>query len=227
MVEINLPKILQPFYCHDIVRLGKNNDGGYLVNIEDIKKTDLLLSFGIGTDISFEKDFVNMRKCPMEAFDKEANISDIDFFNSTRKLITKNIGVTDDEYTVSVNSILSRISGQIFLKCDIEGYEYNLFDIIIENRTRFSGIVIEVHDIAQYENFNIVTDFISKLGMPLLHTHINNNSYYDHGNSKYTPNVLELTFTSSYNTILKRDLRLPHQLDMPCNLERPDFSTQF
>jgi hypothetical protein len=31
MKDITLPKIFEPFYCADLIRLGKDNDGGYLV----------------------------------------------------------------------------------------------------------------------------------------------------------------------------------------------------
>ena len=54
--EILLPKYLQPHEVTDLVRLGKNNDGGYLVSKKDIKNTDNLISLGVSFDISFEKD---------------------------------------------------------------------------------------------------------------------------------------------------------------------------
>ena len=41
----------------DLIRLGKNNDGGYLVSEKDIKHTKNLISLGVSFDISFEKDF--------------------------------------------------------------------------------------------------------------------------------------------------------------------------
>ena len=55
--EILIPNYLQPFQVTDLVRLGKNNDGGYLVSRNDIKNTKYLISLGVSFDISFEKDF--------------------------------------------------------------------------------------------------------------------------------------------------------------------------
>ena len=46
----------------DLIRLGKNNDGGYLVSEEDIKHTKNLISLGVSFDISFEKDFKKYNK---------------------------------------------------------------------------------------------------------------------------------------------------------------------
>ena len=39
-----LPKNFKPIANYPLVRLGKDNDGGYLINKESIEKTKLLLS---------------------------------------------------------------------------------------------------------------------------------------------------------------------------------------
>ncbi len=226
MVEIKLPRILQPFYCHDLVRLGKDNDGGYLVNLEDVKKSNALVSFGIGTDISFEKDFQTHNNCDVRAFDGTIDQFDTSFFKGNKIFMKKNISLEDSEETASLPTILNTIVGKAFLKCDIDGFEYQIFDQLIENSHRFSGIVIEIHDIAVLANFDLLADFIAKLDLQLIHLHMNNYSYYDH-NGVITPNVIELTFTSSFNTVLKRDLSLPHRLDMPCNPDGKDFLVSF
>jgi hypothetical protein len=226
MVEIKLPRILQPFYCHDLVRLGKDNDGGYLVNLEDVKKSNALISFGIGTDISFEKDFQTHNNCDVRAFDGTIDQFDTTFFKGNKVFMKKNISLEDSEETASLPTILNNIVGKAFLKCDIDGFEYQIFDQLIDNSHRFSGIVIEIHDIAVLANFDLLADFIAKLDLQLIHLHMNNYSYYDH-NGVITPNVIELTFTSSFNTVLKRDLTLPHRLDMPCNPDGLDFSMTF
>ena len=41
---------------YDLIRLGKNNDGGYLIERESVKSVNSLISMGISTDWSFEKD---------------------------------------------------------------------------------------------------------------------------------------------------------------------------
>jgi len=46
----------------DLVRLGGNNDGGYVVSYQAVLKSHYLLSFGIAYDINFEYDFVNLNK---------------------------------------------------------------------------------------------------------------------------------------------------------------------
>ena len=48
----------KPKHKYFLERLGKENDGGYLINSEAIIKSDYLLSFGIFDDWSFEKNFI-------------------------------------------------------------------------------------------------------------------------------------------------------------------------
>ena len=51
---------LQPREYLDLVRLGGQTDGGYVVNSCAVKESQVLLSFGLGPDFSFEQDFVKM-----------------------------------------------------------------------------------------------------------------------------------------------------------------------
>ena len=50
-------KILRPINWKNLIRIGKDNDGGYVIPYEIISKTDVLLSYGINKDWSFEKYF--------------------------------------------------------------------------------------------------------------------------------------------------------------------------
>jgi hypothetical protein len=54
---MSLPKYLKPKKQYLLERIGNNNDGGYLVNSKSILKSRSLISFGIGNDWSFEKNF--------------------------------------------------------------------------------------------------------------------------------------------------------------------------
>ena len=50
--------LLKPIKSSNLIRLGRNSDGGYVVNSEIIKKTNTLISFGMGSDWSFELDYI-------------------------------------------------------------------------------------------------------------------------------------------------------------------------
>jgi hypothetical protein len=49
---------VRPFHWQDLIRLGRDHDGGYVVPAEIIRKTKVLVSLGYGNDYSFEKDFL-------------------------------------------------------------------------------------------------------------------------------------------------------------------------
>ena len=51
---------LKPIHVTDLIRVGRDNDGGYIVPKSIILKSKSLLSYGINKDWSFEKDFYNL-----------------------------------------------------------------------------------------------------------------------------------------------------------------------
>lgn len=51
-------EFLKPYFCNDLKRLGRKHDGGYVVSQGVINNTNNLISFGLGTDWSFELDFL-------------------------------------------------------------------------------------------------------------------------------------------------------------------------
>lgn len=221
MKRMNLPMILQPFQCEDLVRLGKNYDGGYLVNQADIDKTTKLISFGVKDDWSFEEDFLKLNDCPCVAYDGSVT-DDIKFFTGKNTLVKQNVG-TD----ILLSDILSPEDKNVFLKCDIEGDEYKLLADIIKNTSRLSGLVIEFHGIANYHLFNQLTGFIAKINQKLVHAHPNTWGYIKVGDTGFLPDVIELSFTSSSNIELNSELQLPHRMDMPNNPAETDFVVTF
>jgi hypothetical protein len=52
-----LKNFLKPSHETDLIRFGNNWDGGYLIPKDVVYKTKYLISFGVGYDWSFEKDF--------------------------------------------------------------------------------------------------------------------------------------------------------------------------
>jgi hypothetical protein len=55
-------KMLQPKAFESKTRLGNDYDGGYVLLSEQVERTEVLLSFGVATDWSFEADFFRRRK---------------------------------------------------------------------------------------------------------------------------------------------------------------------
>ena len=46
----------------DLIRIGRENDGGYLVSRSDIDHSDVLIGLAINDDWSFEKEFKEVRR---------------------------------------------------------------------------------------------------------------------------------------------------------------------
>ena len=233
MIKVTMPKFIQPFYCKDLVRLGKDNDGGYLVNEHDVLNTEILIGLGVAEDWSFEEQFTNIKGCSLMTYDGSLNADKLaanadlrkrylNFFSGNRGHVDKNIGIGIKD--ILFESVLTE--KKTFLKCDIEGSEYGILEDIIKYTKRFTGMVIEFHDINKQENFHSIINFISKIDQKLVHIHVNNYSYCitDTG---CIPNVLELTFTSSSNIKLEKIITLPNSLDMPNNPEDEEFKIIF
>jgi hypothetical protein len=64
-----IPEFLKPKKLYSLKRLGKNNDGGYLVGINSIFSSDVLIAFGIHDDCSFERYFKKQKNIPVFAYD--------------------------------------------------------------------------------------------------------------------------------------------------------------
>ena len=57
---IVLPNFLNPHEVKNLIRLGNDNDGGYIVNTKDVNNTKNFISLGVSFDYSFEEDFLKM-----------------------------------------------------------------------------------------------------------------------------------------------------------------------
>jgi len=58
-----LPSFFKLYSVEDLIRLGKDNDGGYLVTRSSILKATVLVSLGINDDWSFERDLIKKMIC--------------------------------------------------------------------------------------------------------------------------------------------------------------------
>ncbi len=54
---LKIPKFLCPQHKCEIVRLGRENDGGYSVPKNSLQNSKVVLGFGLSDDWSFEEDF--------------------------------------------------------------------------------------------------------------------------------------------------------------------------
>ncbi len=237
-MQANLPSFFSFYSAADLIRIGKYNDGGYLVSQSDIDNSDVLIGCGICDDWSFESDFVKINDVEVYAYDASVNvkfwlkriliesiknpfsfyaikkiISYRNFFKGKHKHIKKFVGlnVNSQIHCTLTSALECADKDNIFLKIDVEGSEYRFLDELIQNQNRISGLVLELHDCDVH--LSKIEKFIKNFGLNLVHIHANNYAYIrlDDG----LPLVLELTFSKHGKLLDKTDL--PHKLDMPNN----------
>ncbi len=244
-MQAKLPNFFSFETAKDLIRIGKQNDGGYLVSKSDIHNSDCLIGLGISDDWSFESDFVKINNTPVFAYDASVNtkfwlkkfvintlknpfklsdsfkfISYKKFFTGNRKHIKKFVGLnTDDSNYCTLSSIFNEINYKnLFLKVDIEGSEYRILDTLVDNKNRISGLVIEFHDCDLH--LETIKNFLKNFQLKLIHIHANN--YQPINKKSGLPLVLELTFSKNCETIKSKIL--PNELDMPNNKEEPEIN---
>ena len=198
---------LNLFNYSKLIRLGKNNDGGYIIG--DIKKYDLFISGGISNDISFENDFIKKYGIKCIAFDE--SIDKLPEINNKIKFIKKHI-TTYDNLNKYCN--ISKYKN-IFMKMDIEGAEYLFLESFkTKDLLRIKQLVIEFHD-------NTKTKILDKLAKTHYLIHIHGNNYRNH--IGILPEVFECTYIRKDNHKLKKSKSINHELDMPNNPDVPEI----
>ena len=236
-MKAQLPSFFILNQAKDLIRIGRDNDGGYLVSKSDIEKSDLLIGLGICDDCSFESDFAKYNDIDVIAYDASVNfkfwlkrilIETVQsplgfiygfkklfayksFFNTKHKHIKKFVGLsTSNDIDCTFLDVLAKTnSTNIFLKIDIEGSEYRFLDDILANEDRITGLAIELHDCDIH--LKEIERFIKNCGLNLVHIHANNTAPIRLDYS--LPLVLELTF-SKFAKFSDANM-LPHKLDMP------------
>lgn len=226
----------KPKYLYDLLRIGKNNDGGYLVESNSIQIAKSLISFGIGKDWSFEFHLKKIKNIPIFAYDhtieKFEELPQFkSFFNVNRNnyFFKKKIGETllennntnIEKIVNDLNLYFLGLKPPIFFKIDIEGSEYIILNDLVKFSKSISGLVIEFHDVPV--NLNIILKFIKDIDLDLCHIHANNWGGLDSNN---VPKVLELTFARDPIKIDNKST-IPHILDQRNNPRKEEIIIQF
>ncbi len=77
-----------PVKTNDLIRVGRDRDGGYVMNERSINLTKYLIGLGISTDWSFEKDFKQKNKS-LEIFAFDFSISYKDFIRTGKESLKR------------------------------------------------------------------------------------------------------------------------------------------
>ncbi len=214
---------------HDLIRIGNNKDGGYLIpNI--IENIHVCFSAGVGDDITFEQE---LKKKNIKCFLADGTVEPPNGFN----FLKKNLNVYNDEYNISINTWLNNnLENQndinILLKLDIEGSEIGIIydiDEIILNKTKI--LIIEFHDFLYLGNHfgtRILNDVFNKIlkYFTICHIHPNNFGSTKFINNIHIPSLLEFTFINNELVKYRHKIhkKIPHPLDRKNNPLKNDIA---
>ena len=215
------------------IRLGSISDGGYVIGLLDNNNYDCYISAGVSNEESFSRDFINyfnMNKEQCFAFDGTIENYPYDY---TDKIIfnKKNINNYNDNNNTDLKFLINNYNN-IFLKMDIEGYEYKWLSSLNNlDLNKFKQIVIEFHGINDDSwNFNheLKKNCFKILSETHYIIHIHGNNYSNKTNN--IPDVIEITYINKnmFNTIPTLNVtKLPiNNLDYP-NSDIPDYDLNF
>ena len=90
---------------------------------------------------------------------------------------------------------------------DIEGAEYELLDLIVQNQNYIAGIAIEFHN--PLSNIKAISHFAAELNLRVANVHVNN--CLPKGNKSNTEPSIEISFSRHMG--IAKHKGLPHPLE--------------
>lgn len=251
--EAVLPTLFAPKGFSNAKRLGRSNDGGYLIEAEDVKLTKLLLSLGVNDDWSFERDFCEDSGAALIAYDGSVGfyeflklaiknlpilhrplsvfhyistaISYRSFFSGNRRHIKQHVGYNNEDKSVSMSQIFDGLSDQF--------PEKSLFlkvDIEGSEYRILDAIISNQNRLVgmaiEFHDVDLHIDRIKKFisEFDLNLVHIHANNYAPVIENGI-PLAIECTF--SRLAVHSNGSSVPHKLDQPNKSNEPEILFKF
>ncbi len=218
-----LLRVQHPTEKGQFIRVGKDYAGGYVLWNDFIPDMSLY-SFGIETDVSFEKFFADMGvQCYMYDHTIKALPSNHENFHWDGNGISwkdepenkkKSLGTLIHEHNDDGNR-------NLILKMDVEGAEW---DVILHTPAdiwkQFKQMTFELHNITNVDDSTRIITALNKLNdtHQIVWVHGNNYGRVERADDLVIPVCLELTYLrrGSYETE-KSESIFPMECDMPCD----------
>ena len=213
---------------YDLIRIGGDNDGGYLIP-DDLAGITTCFSPGVDVTASFEKDLLSRN---IKSHLADASVDGAPDGLEVASFTKKYLGAYFTEEFMTLDSWMSdkhAFMGDYILQMDIEGAEYQTILAADRNAlNRFRIIAVEVHNVQHWFNpiaWGVVNVFFEKLlaDFYVVHNHPNNNCPFIEADGVLMPTVFELT-------LLRKDRaepleycdQFPHPLDQPNVTDKDD-----
>jgi hypothetical protein len=213
---------MRPFRTsHDLIRLGPDRDGGYLVP-DDLEGISALFSPGVEAKSEFERECADQG---MKVFMADKSVDSPAISHELFHFTKKHLGAYTDTETMTLDGWFEGAgspTGDLMLQMDIEGAEYEVLLSISEALLgRFRIVVIEMHNLHWLWSkpyFDLASKAIDKVLKSHLCVHIHPNNW--NGIHRYRgleiPRVAEFTFLRRDGVVDTQPARqFPHPLDRP------------
>lgn len=223
----------------NFVRLGKENDGGYIMVDNFQSNGGIAYSFGLNDDVSWDSD---MAARGYEIFMYDPTIDGLPQENERFHFFKAGIGGAENakrhlntlEHFIAANGHADK--SNMILKMDVDGAEWNfLKSVSSETLNKFDQIVFEFHSVIRprtQDKTNAVVAAVEKINRThsLVHLHPNNYDAFLILDDKILfPSTFELTYvkTSNYELVDDENIFLPIPLDQPNAKGRPEIPLGF
>ena len=211
-------------------RFGSIEDGGYLLK-DDITKSDICISLGIGDNYSFDLEMA--RYCD-QVLMYDHTISPPHNLSPNMEFNKIGIASVESENFITIERIISNLSTEndLILKIDVEGAEWEVLEsLTVETLGRFRQIAAEFHNLHSIHgnnHFNQIVKSLSKISQThlLANFHVNNWASYQLVAGVPFPDVVEVTYVrrvSSVGSLVSYE----NALNQTNNADLPDAAHSF
>lgn len=223
----------------DLIRVGRHNDGGYIMVDSFQNSGGVAYSFGISNDVSWDAD---MAARGYEIFMYDPTIDALPVTHEKFHFFREGIaGFEFKKHSLNTLEHFINVNGHadcdnMILKMDVEGAEWSfLATVASDTLSRFDQMTFEIHDLIAPKDksvMNATLACLSKINRThsLVHVHANNaNPFIIFEDKILMPNLLELTYvkTANYQLADDADLYLPLPIDEPNINARQDIPLGF
>jgi hypothetical protein len=225
-------RLITPMQAQGVkkIRVGSAHDGGY-VQLDDLEHVSLALSFGICDDDNWDMAMA-ARGIKVWQYDHTINHAP-----SSHPLLVFHKKMVSSESSSDAITLSELVvaheeteTPNIFLKIDIEGDEWKVFDATPESHlNRIAQIVCEFHNLSQLSEsgfYNIAFRVFEKLSrsFAVTHVHANNCAPVVNLSNVIIPDVIELSFANRKRYSFCESAEIfPTELDAPCDKDNADI----
>jgi len=195
---MSIVNLLRPYDTDTLISLGNTHDGGYVVSKNHLDITNPLYTYGVGSELSFERDLLKLHPSyKIHLYDHTiASFPHLDGdIHYHKEGLAKN-KTSDCDTFFNHLKINGDENSLLFLKLDVEGAEFDFFNSIeFSSLSNVVQMMVEFHlfDNTKISSFSNIIKNLNEL-FYTVHIHGNNFARIITFENEEFPEVPEVTF---------------------------------